>query len=149
MTVDDMKALLDDRQIYVSSRLWHEIYPKVDLTPFIFILHEDIDLSKYGEGIKKFYFTFIIVRPDDKINLPYTHYSKNKKEVDIAIEIPYEKALEASKVELIQLMEEAYLKGIDKLKTLPVKERFDVDKFKKDVENIFSIDKWYEMAQFA
>jgi len=149
MTVDDMKELLDDRQIYVSSRLWHEIQPKVDLTPFIFKLHEGIDLSKYGEGIKKFYFTFIIVRPDDKINLPYCHYSKNKKEVDIAIEIPYEKAQEASKVELIQLMEEAYLKGIEKLKTLSVKGRFDVDKLKKDVERIFSRDKWYEMAQVA
>ncbi len=144
-----MKELLDDRQIYISSRLWHEIYPKVDLTPFIFTLHEGIDLSKYGEGIKKFYFTFIIVKPDDKINLPYTHYSKNKEEVDIAIEIPYERAQKASEIELIQLMEEAYLRGIEQLKTLPVKGRFDVDRLKKDVEMIFSKDRWYEIAQVA
>lgn len=144
-----MKELLDDRQIYVSSRLWHEIYPKVDLTPFIFKLHEEIDLSKYGEGVKKFYFTFIIVRPDDKINLPYTHYSKTKEEVDIAIEIPYESAQKASGIELIQLMEEAYLRGIEKLKTLPVKGRFDVDLLKKDVEMIFSKDRWYEMVKVA
>lgn len=142
-----MKELPEDRQIYISSRLWHEIHPKVDLTPFIFTLHEAIDLSKYGKGIKKFYFTFIIVKPDDEINHPYTHFNKKDKEADIAIKISYQKALEASEVELIHLMEDAYLKGIEKLKTLQVKGLFDFDKLKKDVEVIFSRKKWYEAVQ--
>jgi|APTNR8051073442_1049403.scaffolds.fasta_scaffold00517_16 hypothetical protein len=46
-------------------------------------------------------------------------------------------------------MEEACLNGIEKLKTLPVKGRFDVDMLKKDVEMIFSKDRWYEVAQVA
>lgn len=139
-----MKELPDDRQIYISSRLWHEIQPKVDLTPFIFTLHNGIDLSKYGEGIRKFYFTFIIVRPDDEINHPYARFTRKNREADIAIEIPYAKAQKASEGELIKLMEEAYLKGIETLKALPLREGFDADRLERDVRAIFARDGWYE-----
>ena len=144
-----MKELPDDRQIYVSSRLWHEILPKVDLTPFIFTLHEGIDLSKYGKGIRKFYFTFIIVKPNDKVNRPYAHFSRKNKEADIAVEISYEKAQAASEEELMKLMEAAYLQGIEQLKALPIKDGFDVDGFLEDVEKIFSRDGWYQRVQVA
>lgn len=138
-----MRNLPDERQIYVSSRLWHEIHPKVDLRPFIFGLHEGIDLSKYGEGLKKFYFTFIIVTPADKVNRPYTHYSRKEKAIDIAVAIPYEKAETATEEELIKMMEQAYLEGIDLIGTR-IKRDFDVAAFRKDVEAIFAEDKWYE-----
>lgn len=141
-----MRNLPDDRQIYVSSRLWHEIYSKVNLPPFIFALHEGIDLSKYGDGLKKFYFTFIIVTPADKVNQAYTHYDKKERSADIAIAIPYDQAEKASESELIKLMEQAYLQGIDQLHQLRLKGEFDICAFRKDVEAIFSVDNWYELA---
>ena len=141
-----MKALPDDRQIYISSRLWHEIYPKVNLLPFIVVLHDGIDLQKYGDGLQKFYFTFIIVIPEDKINTPYIHVSRKKKEVDLAIDIPYDQAENATKVELIKLMEAAYLRGIEKLRKITFKGAFDVDAFKQDVQAIFAQDNWFEVA---
>lgn len=149
MTVDHMKELPNDRQIYISSRLWHEIHPKVDLTPFIFTLHEGIDLSKYGEGIRKFYFTFIIVKPNDIINRPYAHFNKKKREVDIAIKISYTKAEKASSSKLIRLMEDAFLQGIEKLKTLPLNAPFDVDQLQKDVKRIFSREGWFKRGTAA
>ena len=43
-----MKSLPDERQIYISCRIWNEVYPKMDIAPFIFALHEGIDLKKYS-----------------------------------------------------------------------------------------------------
>ena len=74
-----MREIPEDRQIYISGRLWHEVYPKVNLTPFIYVLHDGIDLSKYGKGLKKFYFTFIVVQPHDEINVPYACFDKKEK----------------------------------------------------------------------
>ena len=144
-----MKLIPDDRQIYVSARLWHEIHPKVDMAPFIYALHDGIDLSKYGDGLKKFYFTFLVLLPRNKMFPPGTYFSRKKSEAEIAVAIDYDKAFNASKEELIKMMEAAYLEGIDLIKTLPLKGDFDVEAFKKDVEKIFSRDKWYEEAVAA
>ena len=114
-----MKEIPEDRQIYISGRVWHEIMNKVSFTPFIYVLHDKLDLSAFGEGLTRFYFTFIIVKPDDQINVPYAHFNKNNKSADIAIVIPYRLYDEASEKEAIQLMENAYLEGVDKLNELP------------------------------
>lgn len=141
-----MKLIPDDRQIYISARLWHEIQSKVRLAPFIHALHDGIDLSKYGNGIEKIYFTYIIVKPHSINNETYARYYKKYKKVDMALAIPYERAREASRLEMIQLMQETYLEGIDQLSTLPIQGTFDAAAFRKDVEAIFAVDKWYELA---
>jgi hypothetical protein len=51
--------------------------------------------------------------------------------------------LSASEEEAIKLMENAYLRGIDQLKTFSLKNSFDVDGFKKDVQAIFAKEKLY------
>lgn len=112
-------------------------------------LHEAIDLTKYGEGLKKFYFTFLIMIPGDKVLEPYKHYSPKKQEADISVRIPYDQVLRASEPELIKLMEQAYLKGIDQLRSYSLKNRFDIDGFKADVQAIFAREEWYEMAAVA
>lgn len=139
----------EERQIYVSGRLWHEIYPKVNLTPFIHVLHESIDLSKYGDALKKFYFTFIIVKPEDKINRPGRHFNKKNKAADISIQIPYHQILTASESETIKLMESAYLEGIEQLRTLPLKGPLNIDKLKQDVQAIFALEEWYKRIPAA
>ena len=87
-----MKEIPEDRQIYISARLWHEIYPKVRLAPFIYALHEGIDLSNNGDGLCKFYFTFLILKPDNKLHFPGTYFDKEKKEAEIALKIAQEEA---------------------------------------------------------
>ena len=143
-----MKTLPKDRQIYLSGRLWHEYYPKVNIPPFIYVLHENINLTQYGEGLQKFYFTFLVNKPNG-YKKEVTIYNQDKQEADISVEIPYEDVETATEKETIKLMEEAYLKGIEKLKTIKQLRNFDVDAFKRDVEEIFSQEKWYEMAEAA
>lgn len=145
-----MKSIPDDRQIYISGRLWHEIYPKMDIAPFIFALHDGIDLTKYGEGLKKLYFTFLVMPPDDQVLAPYQHYFAKKQEADISVRIPYEAVVNAAAPELVRLMEEAYLQGVERLKSYTALVRdFDVEWLKRDVEKIFEKEGWYEMEAAA
>jgi len=140
-----MKLLPKDRQLYVSGRIWHEILPKVDVSPFIYALHEGIDLCRYGSGLKRFYFSFIIMPPGEQINLPYARYDHSKRTADIAVAIPYEEAGSASPNEMIQLMETAYLQGIKKLAALDIPD-FDHSGFRQAVEKLFAKEGWYREA---
>ena len=142
-----MKLNPEKQRIFVSGRIWHEVYPKVNVTPFIYALNDGIDLGKYGEGIQKFYFTFLVQKTD--FFKPAKFYSYKKKEADLSVEIPIEKVENASEEEAIKLMEEAYLEGIDKLAAIKSLADFDVEAFKKDVEAIFAKEKWYEIAEAA
>ena len=140
-----MKELSQDRQLYISARIWHEMLPKVDISPFIYALHEGIHLADYGAGLAKYYFSFIIVTPDDAINLPYARFSRKKREADVAVAIPYAKMQQAGEAELVQLMESAYLSGIEQLRQFKIAD-FDLDAFRSDVERLFSQQGWYRKA---
>lgn len=141
-----MREIPNDRQIYVSARVWHEVQSKVRLAPFIYALHEGIDLSKYGSSLKKFYFTFLILRPERTLFHPGTYFDKEKKATEIAVSIDYYKVLNGSQEEIIKMMEAAYLEGVELIDTLPLESGFDVTAFKEDVQAIFSQDRWYEVV---
>lgn len=145
-----MKNLPDERQIYISGRIWHEVYPKMDLAPFIYILHEHIDLTKYGEGLKKLYFTFLVMPADDKVLAPYKHYWQKKQEADISVRVNYDQVLTSSEEEVIKLMESAYLKGIDQLSAYStLRQKYDVAWLKRDVEALFAKREWYKVGEAA
>ncbi|HMQ49860.1 MAG TPA: hypothetical protein PKA70_20505 [Saprospiraceae bacterium] len=144
-TKNVLQVIPEERQIYISGRVWHEVFPKVNLTPFIYILHQNVDLRQYGGGLRKYYFTFIVVKSGDKFNKPYARFNKKRKEADIAIGISYDLISQSSKEEALKLMEEAYLEGIDKLKELPLTD-FDTYKFKNDIATLFKQDNWYKKA---
>lgn len=135
-----------NQKIFVSGRIWHELYPKVDPSPFLYALHQWIDLTKYGDGLKKYFFTFLALTPENKLHFPGTFFSRKRQEAEIAVVVPYEKIITSTDEETIKLMEIAYLEGIELIKTLPLKSAFDVDAFKKDVEAIFAQEKWWEKA---
>lgn len=136
----------DNQKIFVSGRIWHEYYPKVDPSPFLYALHQWIDLTKYGDGLKKYFFTFLALSAENKLHFPGTYFSRKREEAEIAVAIPTDNIMEISKEEIMKLMEAAYLEGIELIKTLPLKSEFDVDAFKKDVEAIFAQEKWWEKA---
>lgn len=135
--------LSDDHQIYISGRIWHELYPKVNPTPFLRAVRKDIDLATYGEGISKFYFTFIAEKPDDVLDFSGTYFDPETKEAEIAVAIDYDKALKASEPTLYQMMGDAYLEGIDMLSSLLLSSEFDVALFKKDVKALFDREEWW------
>jgi hypothetical protein len=135
-------AWLEEQQIHVSGRIAEELFPKVNPQLFADVLRREIDLSKYGEGVDKFYFTFSILG-NTVLKFHGEHYSRKKRSVEIAVRIPLEEVLAANQEETIRLMEKAYLKGIDLIGTLKLVTPFDHDAFRRDVEAVFANKNWY------
>jgi hypothetical protein len=135
-------AWLEQQQIHVSGRIAEEVFPKVNPQLFADVLRREIDLSKYGEGVYKFYFTFTIME-NTVLKFHGEHYSRKKRAVEIAVRVPLEEVLAANQEETIRLMEKAYLEGIDLIGTLKLVAPFDYQAFKADVAAIFANKDWY------
>ncbi|MCI5091161.1 hypothetical protein [Phaeodactylibacter sp.] len=136
-----------EQHIFISGRIWHELYPKADPGLFLKVLRQEIDLSKYGEGITDFYFTFVILEKltPNFSNWVGSDYYPEKASVDIGIRLPYQEVLAGDKKAVIKLMEKALLAGIN---TIAEHEEefigpFDYKVFKADVETIFENPDWY------
>ncbi|MEL6659538.1 MAG: hypothetical protein AAFP77_18205 [Bacteroidota bacterium] len=140
-----IQDLAGEQQLFISGRIWHELYPKVDPGLFLKVLREQIDLRNYGEGITKFYFTFVVL---EKITPNFSNwvgsdYYPDKASVDIGIRIPFQDVVEADEETVIKLMEKALLEGIDTIGEHDITSSFDHEAFKADVEVIFENSDWY------
>jgi len=139
------QAKSEKHPIQISGRIVQKLYPKVNPAIFLHVLQDKISLSDYGDGVYKYYFTFVVMEIQPNFsNWVGIDYYRNTRSVDIGIEIPPEKALQASQAETIHLMEEAFLKGIDQIATLQLAAPFDYLAFKRDVQAIFDQEGWYE-----
>ena len=136
-----------EQHIFISGRIWHELYPKADPGLFLKVLRQEIDLSRYGEGITDFYFTFVIVEKltPNFSNWVGSDYYPEKASVDIGIRLPYQEVLEGDEKAVIKLMEKALLEGIGTIAEHEEKliAPFDYKAFKADIEAIFENPDWY------
>ncbi|MGH1438048.1 MAG: hypothetical protein ACRBG0_26675 [Lewinella sp.] len=146
-----LEAQAKDQQIFISGRIWHELYPKVDPGLFLEVLGEKIDLKKYGDGIAKFYFTFVVI---EKLTPNFSgwvgsDYFPKRASVDIGIRVPYEEIVAADEATVIRLMEKALLEGIDTIADHEHKfvAPFDYKAFKADVKAIFAEENWYKTEE--
>ena len=139
------QALIENNPIQISGRIKKELFPKVNPMIFRDILQREILFSDYGDGISKFYFTFIAmeITPNFSDWIGIDYYPKTRK-VDIGVEIPSKEVPNANQTETIHLMEKAFLEGIDLIATKKLAAPFDHQAFKKDVEAIFAQENWYE-----
>ncbi len=135
-------AWLEGQQIHISGRIAQEVFPKVNPQIFADMLREKIDLSTYGEGIDKFYFTFIVME-DTVLQFQGEHYNRNTRNVEIAVSIPLEQVLDASLEQTIYVMQQAYLDGIDQMAHLELAAPFDYLALRSDVAQIFADKDWY------
>lgn len=146
-TAEELQLKNNEQTLFISGRIWHELYPKADPGLFLEALRRDIDLSKYGEGIVKFYFTFVIMEElsSNFSNWVGSNYYPEKASIDIGIRVPYQEVVDGDQRTVIKLMEKALLEGID---TIAEHEKefvtaFDYKAFKADVEAIFQKTDWY------
>lgn len=138
-------AWLEQQQIHVSGRIAQEVFPKVNPQLFADVLRERIDLSFYGEGVDKFYFTFIALE-NTVLEFEGEHYERETRKVEVAVRISLEEVLSASQEKTIALMETAYLKGIGQIVHLELAAPFDYLAFRRDVTDIFAEENWYAEA---
>ncbi len=135
-------AWLDQQQIHVSGRIAQEVFPKVNPSVFADALRRQIDLSAYGNGIEKFFFTFVALE-NTSLKFDGLHYDAEQHRVEVAIAIPIDEVISATQKATFALMGKAYLEGIQLLGTLDLGDSFDYKAFQEDVAIIFAEDDWY------
>jgi hypothetical protein len=138
-----MPALPDERQFYISLRIWHELSGKVDVNRMEKVLHASLDLSKYGADLKKYFYNFLLMPSSSQVLTPYAHYAPKNKLADISTAINYEKMFAASPRERLKMQEVAYLEGLDALAKKLKNRDFDVARLKEDVARIFAEENWW------
>jgi hypothetical protein len=140
----ETQDLANEQQLFISGRIWHELYPKVNPGLFLKVLRQKIDLKKYGDGIAKFYFTFVVIEnlTPNFSNWVGSDYYPKKASIDIGIRMPYEEVVAGDKATVIELMEKAFLSGIDTIGKYELIAPFDHEAFKADVEAIFEKENW-------
>lgn len=137
-----------DHQIFISGRIWHELYPKVDPGLFLEVIRDKINLRDYGTGINQFYFTFIVmeeITPNFSGWLGKGYYPKEAR-FEVAVELSYAEVVESEKEAVIHLMEQAFLQGIDQIAEVNLVAPFDHESFRSDVEEIFTEEDWYQLS---
>jgi len=146
-TVEELQLRNEKQSLFISGRIWHELYPKADPGLFLEVLRRQIDLSQYGKGIAKFYFTFVIMEklsPNFSDWVGSDYYPENAS-IDIGIRVPYQEVVDGDQSTVIKLMEKALLQGIDKIAKHEEEliAPFDYKAFKADVEAVFEDADWY------
>lgn len=134
-----------DRRINIGLIAWHELSDKIKAVGFEDTLNENIDLSTYGEGVEKYYFTFIVVKPTNTIHEEELFFNPEKKELSISLKLNYEEVEAASKDKMMELMSALFLKGLDQANDLEIPD-FDVEKLREDAERLFLEKRWVKEA---
>ncbi|MEL6928781.1 MAG: hypothetical protein AAFO95_09110 [Cyanobacteria bacterium J06600_6] len=148
MTVDPEELMRqqqeaeEQEQLFVTGRISQEVYPEVWPAVFEDALRPVIDLAKYGEGVQKFYFTFIVLS-NTVLEFEGEHYDEEGQVVEIAIRIPLEELLGTTQEATIRCMEQKYLEAIDRIGEMEVGDSFDHLAFSADVEAVFAESDWY------
>lgn len=131
-----------EEQLFVTGRISQDIYPEMWPAAFEDALRPVIELSKYGDGVKKFFFTFIALK-NTVLKFAGAYYNRKKRHVEIAIRIPLEELLGIGQAATIRRMEQTYLEAIDKIGELNLAGPFDHTAFRADVEAVFDQEDWY------
>ena len=137
------QALIENNPIQVSGRISEKVFPKVNPMIFRDTLQKVIRIVDYGDGILKFYFTFIAME-NMVLKFDGIYYSRKKRHLEVAVRIPFEEIVATNQTETIHLMEKAFLEGIGLIATKKLAAPFDHQAFKQDVEAIFAQEDWYK-----
>ena len=132
----------EQEQLFLTGRISQKVYPKVWPTVFEDGLRPLIDLSKYGDGVRKFYFTFVALE-NEVLEFTGSHYDQKERVLEVALRIPLEELLEASQEETIRRMEQTYLEAIEQIGEIELAARFDHAAFEIDVKAAFAESNWY------
>ena len=118
--------------IYITKSVVKETRDKVDHLA-IQELVDQLDLSKYTSQVKNLVFMYIAISSPN--HPEHLEFESDDDTLGIRLKLDYDKFLEASDSEAIDMMKNLFLEGIDRYKDLDVE--FDIQQFKADVQNLF------------
>ena len=132
---------MEKKSFILNTIHWHEIADKLNVLPIEQALNEHIDLSNYGTGVRRIYFTYIAVRPTNTIHENEARYLAKSKTLDLSLQLSYEHVLTAEPARVLHMMAALFLVSIDLYERFRIKE-FDEENFRQDVRNLFEQRGW-------
>lgn len=101
------------------------------------VLNAQVQLSKYGTGLRGIAVVFIGTAPEDVIHQEETSFDADKKELYVQLRLPYAALEQATEEAVLGLMARQYLQALRRLGALEQVVDFDWDQLLKDVQDVF------------
>jgi len=135
------------KEDFILTKLtWHEVSDKLDVQPIAKALNASLHLSDYGTGVKRVYFTFVAVKPSNKLHENEVNYDKKSKTLELSLNLSYEHLQSADPATTLRMMAMLFLVSIDLWEHFGIAD-FDRGRFKTDVEKVFEGKGWMEKAR--
>lgn len=115
----------------LTAIIWHEVQNKINVEPLETLLNNHLNLSDYGSRIKKIYFVFIAVRPQNKLHENKLEFHSNSGRLEVALQLNYKDVVNSNKKEIQVMMTRLILGAVELYKGIS-KVDFDWKKFKQD-----------------
>ena len=101
------------------------------------VLNAQVQLSRYGTGLRGIAVVFIGTGPADVIHEEESRYDADKKEWYVQLRLPYAALEQATEAEVLSLMARQYLQALRGWGALEQVVDFDGEQLLKDVQDVF------------
>ena len=101
------------------------------------LLNAQVQLSKYGTGLRGIAVVFIGTAPEDVIHQEEITYDASKKDLYVQVRLPYAELEQATEAEVLVLMARKYLQTLRDLAALEELRDFDGERLVRDVQGMF------------
>ena len=136
------------KEDFILTKLtWHEVSDKLDTQPIAEALNTSLHLSNYGSGVKRVYFTFVAVKPSNKLHENEVRFDKKSKTLELSLNLSYEHLDSADSATVLKMQAMLFLVSIDLWERFGIGD-FDRERFRVDVEKLFEEKGWMEKNGF-
>ena len=99
------------------------------------VLNKYLTITNYTQNLQKIVFVYIAITPELNFKEEdFKRYRWKNKCLEVGLNLNYKRLLQAKEPEVLQILAEGYLRGIEELMQ---RKDFDNKRFYKDVEKLF------------
>lgn len=98
---------------YVATEAIGMKLPVIDLEE---LLNASLTLADYGEELQKVFIVFLAVSKEDEFHQEKITYTESEAHLEMVLRLPYKDVLKSDSGASMQLLKEAFLKGIESCK---------------------------------
>jgi hypothetical protein len=122
----------------LTSIVSHEVQDKIDTNPMESLLNSKVNLSDYGNSIKKIYFVIIVVQPENKLHENKVEFHSDTGTLEVALQLSYKHVVNSNIKEIQDMMTALFLSAINLYQEIREID-FDWKKYKIDLTGILNL----------
>ena len=103
------------KEFELTSIAWHEVQDKVDVEPLEALLNGSLRLTDYGKVVKKIYFVFIAVRPENTNHQNEVRFNADTATLEVKLNLNYLHVVQGTTKEVQAMMAALFLRSTMKI----------------------------------